>query len=458
MFEKRPWVVQGIRLKKLIIVLSVLVVVGLIGAGIWKKMRSSMSAAADPTSVRCETVKRGELDETINAAGGVEPKTKVSISARVSARIAELPFKEGEEVTKGNPDAHPPVPASMLVKLDSKDLEAALKQSEANYEAKTAQIEESRAHLAAQGASIEESKVLLADAQRDLKRQQQLLATQDVSQSQVDTAQTKVDQIRAQLDAAERNLEAEQADLIVQQHEREAAEAEIAAARDNLSYATILSPINGTVTRINAEAGEMVVTGTMNNPGTVILEVADLSVMLVNAQIEEADIAKVHAGQKAKIRMQAYPDQIFDGVVQTVALAETDEKDGTKDYKAEILLNTGGKRIPSGLSADVEISTEQHKNILKIPSQSVLGRPIDDLPADMRNKPEVDKTKSVATVVFTVRDGKAYAVPVKIGASDITDTIIQSGVKEGDQIITGPYNILQSVANGQTVKVEPEKK
>ena len=114
----------------------------------------------------------------------------------------------------------------------------------------------------------------------------------------------------------------------------------------------------------------------MNNPGTVILEVADLSVdACQNAQIEEADIAKVRAGQKAKkIRMQSInPDQIFDGVVQTVALAQTDEKDGTKDYKAEILLNTAKKRIPSGLSADIEIATEQHKNVLKVPSQAVLG-------------------------------------------------------------------------------------
>jgi HlyD family secretion protein len=200
--------------------------------------------------------------------------------------------------------------------------------------------------------------------------------------------------------------------------------------------------------------GELVVTGTMDNAGTVILEVADLSQMLVNASIEEADIAKVKIGQKAKVRMQAYPDQVFDGVVRSVALAQTDEKDGTKDYKAEVLLNTSGKRLPTGLSADVEISTQQHKNILKVPSQAVLGRPLDDLPPEIRKSPEIDKTKTVAVVVFVVRDGKAVAVPVKIDASDISDTIIDSGLKGGEHVIVGPYTVLGSIANDQSVKEE----
>ncbi|HWB53828.1 MAG TPA: hypothetical protein VG722_06535, partial [Tepidisphaeraceae bacterium] len=189
-----------------------------VAVGVRKMMRTSMQTQAAQMAVRCEAVSRGELDETVNAAGDVEPKTKVSISARVAARIAAIPFKEGQDVTKGNPDAHPPAPASILVKLDSKDLEAALTQAQANYDAKIAQIEESRAHLVAQQASIKESKVLLADAQRDLGRQKQLLTTQDVSQSQVDSAQTKVDQIETQLAAGQANLKAEQADLVVQQH------------------------------------------------------------------------------------------------------------------------------------------------------------------------------------------------------------------------------------------------
>lgn len=415
-------------------------------------MRSALPADANLLAVRTQPVARGDLNESINAAGDVEPKTKVSISARVSARISELPYREGQDVTKGNPDAHPPIPPSVLVKLDSKDLEAALSQSQANYDAKTAQITESQARLAAQQAAIEESQVLLADAVRDLGRQHQLLQTQDVSQSQVDAAQTKVDQIHAQLDAARRNLEAEQADLVVQQHEREGAKAEIAAAQENLSYATILSPIDGTVTKINAEEGELVVTGTMNNAGTVILEVADLSEMLVNARVEEADIATVHPGQKAKVRLMAFPDQVFKGVVQTVALEQTDEKDGTKDYLAAILLDTAGKRIPSGLSADVEIATQQHKNVLKIPSQAVLGRPVDDLSPEALKAPEVDKTKSVATVVYIVKDGKTLATPVKIGASDLTDTIIESGLRGGEHVVIGPYTVLGSLANGQAVK------
>ncbi|HEY1686205.1 MAG TPA: efflux RND transporter periplasmic adaptor subunit [Tepidisphaeraceae bacterium] len=439
-------------MKKFIVVSLIILVIAGVGYAVWRKMRAGTPANANEIGVRTQVVVRGDLTETINAAGDVEPKTKVSISARVAARIAAIPFVEGDDVTKGKPDAHPPVLPSILVQLDDKDLQAALKQSEANYEAKTAQIVESKAHLAAQQASIEESHVLYADAQRDLGRQRQLLTTQDVSQSQVDAAQTKVDQVHAQLDAARRNLEAQQADLVVQQHEQEAAEAEISAAKENLSYATIVSPIDGTVTRVNAEPGELVVTGTMNNAGTVIMEVADLSQMLVNARIEEADVTKVQVGQKAKVRILAYADQVFEGVVRAVALAQTDEKDGTKDYKAEVLLDTKGKRIPSGLSADVEIATAHHKNITKVPSQAVVGRPLDDLPADLRKSPLVDKTKTVATIVFVVKDGKATAVPVKIGASDITDTIVESGLAGGERVIIGPYTVLGTIANGQAVK------
>lgn len=431
-----------------------MVVVGAIVAGGWMKIRASINAPPADIVVRVQRVSRGGLNETVSAPGAVEPKTKVSISARVSARITALPYLEGQGVTKGNPNAKPPVPASVLVKLDSTDLEAALKQAQANYDAKMAQIEQSKAMFAAQQASIAESKVLLDDAKRDLARQNKLFATQDVSQSQVDAAQTKVDQLKAQLDAAQQNLVADQAGLVVQQHESDAADASIAQARDDLSYSTILSPIDGVVTRVNAEVGELVVMGTMNNPGTVIMEVADLSKMLVDARIEESDITRVKPGQTAKIRMMAYPDQVFDGTVQTVALSETKETDGTKDYKAEVLLDTKGKRIPSGLSADVEIETAQHKNVLKVPSQAVLGRPIDDLPPEMRSRPEVDHTKTLATVVFTIKDGKAYPVPVKIGASDLTDTIIESGLNDGDQVVIGPYKILETIANGQKVKEE----
>jgi multidrug efflux pump subunit AcrA (membrane-fusion protein) len=120
------------------------------------------------------------------------------------------------------------------------------------------------------------------------------------------------------MDGSLATLEADRTSLTVERHQLDAAAAEILRAKDNLSYTTILSPIDGIVTRMNAKVGEMVVTGTMNNMGTVILEVSDLSEMQVDAQIDETNIANVKSGQKGKVRISAFPDQLFDGVVKLV--------------------------------------------------------------------------------------------------------------------------------------------
>ncbi len=440
-------------MKTLIIIVVTAVVVGGGVAGVFYKMRSSENAG-DATIVRVEPAARGDLVETVSAAGQVRPKTKVSISARVAARIIDLPFKEGDVVTKGNPTSKPAVEPSVLVRLDAKDLDAQLRAAQAHYEAQSSALVVAEARIRALESQIEASKVMLADAERDFKRQKELFATKDVSQSAVDSAQTKFDQLKAQLVSSERTIDADRSNLQVLKHELEAADAEIARARDSLSYTTITSPVDGVVTRVNSEVGELVVIGTMNNPGTVIMEVADLTTMLVNARVDEASITSLKVGQKVKVNSQAYSKETFDGVVSAVALAETEEKDGTKFYKCEVTLNTNGRRILSGLTADVDIETARHEKVITVPSQAVLGRPVDELPVDMRNKPEVDKNKTLATVVYRMVDGKAMITPVRVGASDVAHTIIESGLTEGDQIIVGPYKVLEKLAHDQKVKDE----
>jgi HlyD family secretion protein len=230
-----------------------------------------------------------------------------------------------------------------------------------------------------------------------------------------------------------------------------------------LTYCTIKSPIDGVVTRRKAEVGEMVVTGTMNNAGTVIMEVADLSQMMMFARIDETSIASVKVGQHAKVRIQAFADEIFDGTVETVALARNDDSSSmnrmsasegsTRYFEAKIRLKTDGRRIPSGLAADADVETKTHQGI-RVPSQSVLGRPLDSLSADARTKPEVDSTKSIATVVYRYLDGKAVATPVKVGPSDETHTLILSGLKDGEPVIVGPYKILETLADGQQLPKE----
>jgi HlyD family secretion protein len=171
-------------------------------------------------------------------------------------------------------------------------------------------------------------------------------------------------------------------------------------------------------------------------------------------RVDETSIAAIEAAQRALVRVQAYEDELFEGVVQSVALAATEEKDGSKYYKVEVLLKNNGRQVLSGLNADVDIETRRHEDILKIPSQAVLGRRVDDLPVAVRDAPQVDKDKALCPVVFRVVDGKAVITPVQVGPSDLTHTVILSGLSENDPIITGPYKVFEKLADAQKVKDE----
>ena len=421
-------------------------------------------ASSKPTVVRMEKAQRGELIEFVSAPGEIEPRIYVKISAKVSARITELPYEEGDIVTGGNTDTNPPVPASVLLRLDDKDLQSRLLSAEASYAAQEAQLEVEKARIAGQQANLIGLDASLKQAQRDLERQKGLLESQDISQATFDQSKLKFDELKSRYNSAKHTLDAAELNLVVMQHNLEAAGAGVTQAKEALSYTTITSPIDGVVTRINAEVGEVVIYGTMNNPGTVIMEVADLSTMLLVAQVDEADVGKLEVGQKATVFVQTFPDDEFKGVVDSIALTHRiSPRTATKYFRTEILLEGDVKKLFSGLTAHVDIETIKHEDILNVPSQAVLGRPIDDLPLDIREDcPEVDKEKTFTPVVYRYIDGKAVVTPVKIGPSNLTHTVILSGITEDDKIIVGPYKELEGLKHDKKIRdereVEAEKK
>ena len=420
---------------------------------------SKANATKKGDVVRIEQVQQGELAEFVSAPGEIEPSKKVEISAKVSARITELPYEEGDIVTCGGSETNPPVPASVLVRLDSKELESQLRSAEANRSAQAAQIEVEKARISSQQATLNGLAESLKQAERDLKRKKGLFESQDISQSVFDQAQCKVDEQKAQYEAAKHMLEAAKLTLVVLKHNLEAADARTVQARETLSYTTITSPIDGVVTKLNAEVGELVMTGTMNNPGTVIVSVADLSKMLVVAQVDEADIGELKIGQRAKVSVQAFPDIEFKGVVASIALTHRLSETRIKYFRTEILLDNDPNvaKLYSGLTADVDIQTRRHAEIIKVPSQAVLAREVDSLPLDIReNCPELDKNKSHATVVYRYCDSKAVVTPIKIGPSDLTHTIITSGVSQDDKIVVGPYKVLDGLKHDQPLQDERE--
>jgi HlyD family secretion protein len=449
--------------KSRIIIISVIITLVVVSAAaIVYKVKSG--ASSKPTIVRIEKAQRGELIEFVSAPGEIEPRINVEISAKTMARIIELPYEEGDIVTCGNTDTNPPVPASVLVRLDDKDLQSRLLSAEAGYAAQAAHIEVEKARIAGQRANLIGLDASLKQAQRDLERQKGLLESEDISQATYDQSKLKFDELESRYDSTKHTLDAAELNLVVLQHNLESAGAGVTQAKEALSYTTITSPIDGVVTRINAEVGEVVIYGTMNNPGTVILEVADLSTMLLVAQVDEADVGKLKVGQKAKVYVQTFPDDEFKGVVDSIALTHRiSPSTATKYFRTEILLEGDVKKLFSGLTAHVDIETIKHEGVLNVPSQAVLGRAVDDLTLDIReNCPEVDKEKTFTPVVYRYIDGKAVVTPVKIGPSNLTNTIINSGITEEDKIVVGPYKVLEGIKHDQKIKdereVEAEKK
>jgi HlyD family secretion protein len=446
--KRKKWIIITI-----VAVLVLLVIGGLVAKGKKVKVKEDV--------VRIEEVKRGDLMERVSATGEIEPKTTVQISAKVSARIIDMPYNEGNTVTCGDPNANPPIPASLLLKLDAKDLESQLRLAEASRAAKEAEIEVEKSRIEGSKSNLTALAATLEQAQKDLERKKGLYESRDISRSDFDLVKYKVDELTGQYDSARYNLEASKKNLVVMKHNLDAAEASIEAAKETLSYTTITSPINGVVTRVNAKVGEMVMTGTMNNPGTVIMEVSDLSKMLVVAQVDEADIGGLEVGQKAVVSVQAFPDIKFRGVVDEIALKHRFSDNKTRYYRTEVLLDNDPNvsKLYTGLTADVDIETKKHTDVIKVPTQAIVARDVDGLPLEIRDKStELDKDKKFAPVVFRYNGGKAIVTPVKTGQSDLTHTVVLSGLKEGDKIVVGPYKVLDSLTHEQKLRDEREVK
>ena len=409
-----------------------------------KSCFGQMAEGRKATSVRLEEVKIGALTEMVTAPGQIEPKRKVDISAKVSARIVALPVEEGDRVKEGD----------LLIRLDARDLESRLRSAEATYEAQTAQTAVDNAAVKQQRAALEATKSRMEQAQSVYQRNLKLLQSKDISQATFDEFESaKKEQIYTYV-ADRHGLKAKELSLIVQEHNLKSAIERIEQAKEELSYTTIRAPMEGIVTRINAEVGEMVITGTMNNPGTVIMQVADLSKMLLVARVDESYIGNLQVGQKAVIRVQAYWGHDFTGTVDSIALTHnTTPGTQTKYYETEILIDPSSDHaLYSGLTADVDIETRTHPDIIKIPLQAVLSTKVDDLPREVcKDNPNVDMAKTDALLVYRMIDSQAKATPVKIGESDMNHIIIKSGLNVGDRIVTGPYTELDKLSHNKKI-------
>jgi HlyD family secretion protein len=412
--------------------------------------------------VKVEKPSIGELTEFVSAPGEIEAKKKVAISAKVSARILEMGVKAGDTVTCGNPDANPPIPATVLLRLDSKDLQSELSNANANYHAQEAQLTVQKEQLISAKNELHRAEINVQQAQKDHERQKGLLASHDVSDAEFEKVKLNLDERECQKTGAEQSVKTAEGQIVVMTHQLAAARSRIDKAEDALSYTTIEAPMDGTVTKVNAEVGEVVVYGTMNNAGTVILEIADLSQMIVAAQADEMEVSKIKVGQKAKVHVQAYPEIVFNGEVISTALAQsstaTMQRGGVKFYRTEVLVDPNGMNICAGFNADVDIETTTYRDVVKVPSQAIVSRDVESLPKEIKDKLSPDlRKKAYTTVVYRLVDGKAVVTPVKMGATDMTHTIALSGLTADDKVVIGPFKVLEKIKHGDVLKEEAEK-
>ena len=414
----------------ILLIVGGLVIAGALIAG--PQLQSGLASFAPKpqgTKVRMQKVAPGKLMETVKAPGKVEPRTKVDISAEVAARIEQLPFREGDHVRKGD----------MIVKLDDREFKSSLASALARRDGEQFRLSSEQARLTGLFNSLNYAK-------RQLERKQALYDTGDLPRKDLDDALERTEDLQSQIESAKYAISVIESSL-------DAAKAEISRSEEALSKTVMTAPMDGVITALNAEVGEVVLMGTMNNPGTVIMTVADLSRMILKAEVAESDIARIKENQTAKVHINAYRDQVFSGTVTQIALQRTENlQQNTGYFEAEVEIDLRGQRILSGLIANVDIDTASHEG-LTVESEAVVDRPLDDLPETVKqDNPLVDRSKKSTTVVFRVVNGKAVCTPVRRGASDDTNSIILAGLNEGEQVVIGPFKALEKMKHDELLQ------
>jgi HlyD family secretion protein len=409
--------------------------------------------------VTVEAVIRRDLEALVSASGKIEPKRSVNISADTMGRVTELLVNEGDRVTRGQ----------FLLQIDPKSLRTRVESGQAGLEAARAALDQLR-------TSIEAARQNLALARETLRRQRELWAEQLTPREALDRAENDVKLREAELREREQQLRSQELRL---GQERAALE----SARYDLSKVRIESPIDGIVTRRNIEEGETVVIGTMNNAGTVLLTIADMSVIQAEVEVDETDIPSVAMGQVAVVTIDAIPDRAFTGRVTEIGNSPIQQTGtqttGTRqatNFKVVVTLSEHVPDVRPGFSCTADITTATRTRVLAVPIQATTVRELvfdaqgQVVPAPRNDEGLVEPSVSASELkpghtrkelegVFVFRDGRAVFVPVETGIAGDKYFEALSGLREGDEIITGPFSSVRELADGDRVRLqEPERR
>jgi HlyD family secretion protein len=397
--------------KRVIIISAVCVLIALV---VVMNLRARREKSV---KVTVEKVSRHDLTSIVSASGEVKPKKNINISAHVPGRIIKIGVVEGQEVKAGD----------FLLKLDST-------QYEANAERDRALIQSYRSQLI-------QSEARMRMDQNSYTRQKQLFESQLISQEQLESSKVQAEVSRAEVQAI--------------QHQIQQAEASLKSTLDSLSKTVYNSPIDGIITSLRVEEGEVAVVGTMNNPGTVLMTIADLSEMEVEVEVDETDVVGVKLGETADIKVDALPNQVLKGSVTEIGSSAIEKLSTTqqesRDFKVKITLENPPKALKPGLSASADIITAEKKSVLAVPISALVLREKDN--PDPKKKEKIEEEG-----LYTLENGRAKFYPVNKGIIGGLDIEITSGIKDGQDVIVGPYGALRGLKDGLLVKPEEKKK
>jgi len=405
------------RRRKRLIWISVAVVLVLGGGVAYSRNRSKA------TPVLTARVATQDIVSKVTANGKIQAENKVEMSALVQGQVVNLAVREGDKVRKGD----------FLLQIDRNRAAA----EEAG----------SSAALKASLSDRDSAKETMAQAERDFDRARRNYDARITSEADFQRAQSGLETARSAFGAAQNRVDQMRAGL--------------SANRDTLSKTTVRAPIDGIVTTLRVKAGEVTVIGTMNNPGTQLLTVSEMSTVEAVLMVDETDTPTVQVGQKALLNIDAYPGRPFEGLVTEVGnspiLKDDPDLQGlttTSDainFKVKVKVQAPPPTIRPGFSVTADIITGVKEKVAAVPLAAVIVR---DSPKGEKNQAGKLKTEQG---VYALRDGKAAFAPIQTGITGELMVEVVSGVPAGEEIVTGPFKALREIKEGDRVKKMSEK-
>jgi len=461
---------------KIIITLAVVLV---IAVGLYA---STVYSKRGVVTVQTGQVTRGDLAAIVTSSGEIKPKNYINIGANAMGNITEILVREGDHVRKGQLLARV---ENTQPTADVAAYQASVSSAEADTTASEAGLKAADENIHTMEAGLEHDKADLDRMKADYDRAQELfneklLARQDfeLKKFTYEAQKAQITQSAARIVQARAQREQNAAQLSSTQRHIAQARANLNRFADVLRKYDSVAPLDGVVTNLPVRVGESVVPGIQNSEGSVIMTIADMSVITAEVKVDETDIVSVHLGQTADITIDAIPNKTFKGhvteigdtaILRSTGLAASQSaisSQEAKDFKVVIAMDNPPDEISPGLSCTAKVTTATRSSAVTIPIQALTIRQRGDLEPP---KPSSTSTAQAATKpdpaaekarkeeiqgVFVVNAGKAEFRKVETGITGATDIEVLNGLKPGDQIVTGSYQVIRTIKNGTLVKID----